>query len=30
MANAFDASDNLYSFDANRGKVNIYLKPFGP
>lgn len=20
----------LYSFDANRGKVNIYLKPFGP
>jgi hypothetical protein len=29
MANTFDATNNLYSFDANRGKVSIYFKPFG-
>jgi hypothetical protein len=27
MAATFDAANNLY---ANRGRVNIYYKPFGP
>lgn len=30
VAATFDAQDNLYLYDANRGQVRIYRQPFGP
>jgi hypothetical protein len=29
VAATFDSSNNLYVFDANRGRVNVYKQPFG-
>lgn len=29
VAATFDSSNNLYMFDANRGRVNVYYAPFG-
>lgn len=30
VAATFDKNDNLYAYDANRGQVRIYKKPFAP